>query len=155
MNAAIWANFEKSAMCEIEHQWLVPATKQSCDVYQLKNTFNVKLRWQKCSGGHRWLNYYRYIYLRALFLRRVHKIIVCILEYGVHNAHRHLTISTAFRVLSAIYGPCSVWIAWQRSPPMKGELWWRGANSFLNLTTINDGAVDNTYRYLWVCTVHQ
>jgi hypothetical protein len=48
-----------------------------------------------------------------------------------------------------LYGPCSVWIAWQRSPPMKGELRWRGANSISKFDhhNINGGAVDNTWRH--------
>jgi hypothetical protein len=47
---------------------------------------------------------------------------------------------------STIYGPCSVWIAWQRRPPMKGELWWRGVNSISKFDhhNIHGGAVANT-----------
>jgi hypothetical protein len=65
--------------------------------------------------------------------------------------HRYLTILTAFWVLSAIYGPCSIWIAWQRSSPMKGELRWRGPNSISKFDhhNINGGAVDYTWRQRW------
>jgi hypothetical protein len=43
---------------------------------------------------------------------------------------------------------CSIWIAWQRSSPMKGELRWRGANSISKFHhhNINGGAVDDTWR---------
>jgi hypothetical protein len=64
------------------------------------------------------------------------------------NYNRYwIIIKTAFWVLSAIYGPCSVWIAWQ--PPMKGELRWRGANSISKFDhhNINGGAVDSTWRH--------
>jgi hypothetical protein len=45
--------------------------------------------------------------------------------------------------------PCSIWIAWQRSSPMKGELRWRGPNSISNFDhhNINGGAADDTWRH--------
>jgi hypothetical protein len=45
--------------------------------------------------------------------------------------------------------PCSIWIAWQRSSPMKGELRWRGARSISKFHhhNINGGAVDDTWRH--------
>jgi hypothetical protein len=44
---------------------------------------------------------------------------------------------------------CSIWIAWQRSSPMKGELRLRGANSVSKFHhhNINGGAVDDTCRH--------
>jgi hypothetical protein len=44
---------------------------------------------------------------------------------------------------------CSIWIAWQCSPPMKGELRWRGANRISKFEhhKINGGAVSNTWRH--------
>jgi hypothetical protein len=53
------------------------------------------------------------------------------------------------RVLSAIFGPCSVWIAWERSSPMKGELRWRGPNSISKFDhhNISGSAVDDTWRH--------
>jgi hypothetical protein len=45
--------------------------------------------------------------------------------------------------------PCSIWIAWQRSSPMKGELRLRGPNSISKFHhhNINGGAVDDTWRH--------
>jgi hypothetical protein len=42
--------------------------------------------------------------------------------------------------------PCSIWIAWQRSSPMKGELRWRGPSSISKFHhhNLNGGAVDCT-----------
>jgi hypothetical protein len=47
--------------------------------------------------------------------------------------------------------PCSIWIAWQRSSPMKGELRWRGPTgiSKFHHHNINGGAVDDTWRHRW------
>jgi hypothetical protein len=44
---------------------------------------------------------------------------------------------------------CSIWIAWQRSSPMKGALRLRGANSVSKFHhhNINGGAVDDTWRH--------
>jgi hypothetical protein len=45
--------------------------------------------------------------------------------------------------------PCSIWIAWKRSSPMKGELRWRGPSSISKFHhhNINGGAVDDTWRH--------
>jgi hypothetical protein len=45
--------------------------------------------------------------------------------------------------------PCTIWIAWQRSSPMKGELRWRGQNSISKFDhhNIHGGAVDDTWRH--------
>jgi hypothetical protein len=45
--------------------------------------------------------------------------------------------------------PCSIWIAWQRSSLMKGELRWRGPSSISKFHhhNINGGAVDDTWRH--------
>jgi hypothetical protein len=47
--------------------------------------------------------------------------------------------------------PSSIWFAWQRSSPMKGELLWRGpnSNSKFDHHNINGGAVDDTCRHRW------
>jgi hypothetical protein len=44
---------------------------------------------------------------------------------------------------------CSIWITWQRSSPMKGELRLRGANSISKFHhhNINGGTVDDTWRH--------
>jgi hypothetical protein len=44
---------------------------------------------------------------------------------------------------------CSIWIAWQRSSPMKGELGLRGLSSISKFHhhNINGGAVDDTWRH--------
>jgi hypothetical protein len=54
-----------------------------------------------------------------------------------------------FGFLLLYMGPCSIWIVWQRSPPMKGELRWRGENSIFKVDhhNINGDAVDNTWRH--------
>jgi hypothetical protein len=57
--------------------------------------------------------------------------------------HRHLTLETTFRALSAICRLWSVWFGWQRSPLTKTQLRWRGTNSISKFDhhNINGGAV--------------
>jgi hypothetical protein len=83
-------------------------------------------------------------------------------------AHRPHTIDCALGPLCYIRA-CSIWIAWQRSSPMKGEPRLNGANSVSKFHhhNINGGAVDDTWRhryttfklnlgmrYLWLCCHH-
>jgi hypothetical protein len=70
------------------------------------------------------------------------------LQVGCHPQTSH-NIDCVLGSLSAIYGPCSVWIGvWQRSSPVKGELAvGRGPNSISKFDhhNINGGAVSTIH----------
>jgi hypothetical protein len=78
---------------------------------------------------------------------RIQQLVAAVL-WGA-NKIRTVTIDISqYRLLFGFScGPCSVWIAWQRSSPMKGELRWRGLNGIYKFDhhNIYGGAVSTIH----------
>jgi hypothetical protein len=70
-------------------------------------------------------------------------------SFQPYSQYTQYKLRFGFSLLYLHTRPCSIWIAWQRSSPMKGELRWRGPNSISKFDHhyISGGAVDDTWRH--------
>jgi hypothetical protein len=74
---------------------------------------------------------------------------VCVIQYVCSSSSTDIS-QCALGPLCYIRA-CSIWITWQRSSPMKGELRLRGSSSISKFHhhNINGGAVDDTWRHMY------